>query len=162
MKPCTAAVQCTQPSVMSKISKSVLGFLSISFFSLGDPDQVVPVVLYTVHFHSSRWSQQRSARHSLLRKFRQRESVSHYFASASVRISALSFADFANMRVLRAHYFASVSDFRSPLHQLRSVQPIGYNFCLFLKRFRSDFASRSTNNSILLETRPELSQYSIL
>ena len=65
---------------------------------------------------------------------------------------ALSFADFANVRVLCEHYFVSVSDSRSPLRQLRSVQPIGYNFCLFLKRFRSDFASKSTNNSILLET----------
>ena len=92
-----------------------------------------------------------STRRSLLRQFRQRESVFALFRF-SKRISTLSFADFANVRVLREHYFASVSDFRSPLRQLRSVQPIGYNFCLFLKRFRSDFASKSTNNSILLKT----------
>jgi hypothetical protein len=88
---------------------------------------------------------------------------------------ALSFANFANVRVFRIislqqayfrsllrrfrqresalrTYFVSGSDFRSPLRQLRSVQPIGYNFCLFLKLFRSDFASKSTNYSILLKT----------
>jgi hypothetical protein len=34
-KPCTAAVQCTQPSVMGKVSKSALGFLSMSSFLYG-------------------------------------------------------------------------------------------------------------------------------
>jgi hypothetical protein len=52
--------------------------VAVASFHSGDPDQVVPAVLYTLILHVST-----SARRSLLRQFRQCKNFSCYFATTS-------------------------------------------------------------------------------
>ncbi len=84
----------------------------------------------SVHSHSSCRFQQRTSLSPS--PIRQHDSFLSYFASTSICCSLL-------------RQFHQREDFSL---LFRSVRPIGYNF---LSAFCSDFASKSTNNSILLE-----------